>query len=136
METPKPKAFTGARNAREIDNFLYQMERFFDATFQLDDQSKLRTIPLYLGDIPTLWWRRVAEDVARERRTAIGTWQEFKDELKKQFYPESATDEARAKLRHLKQTGTIREYVKEFTELLLEIPDMSESDVLFAFSDG
>jgi hypothetical protein len=78
----------------------------------------------------------VIEDVARERRIAITTWRGFKDELKKQFYPENATDEARAKLRHLKQTGTIREYVKEFTELLLEIPDMSDSDVLFSFTDG
>jgi hypothetical protein len=136
MEVPKPKAYNGERSAREIDNFLYQVERYFDATFQLDDASKLRTIPLYLGDIPTLWWRRVTEDVARERCTAITTWRGFKDELKKQFYPESATDEARTKLRHLKQTCTIREYVKEFTELLLEIPDMSDSDVLFSFTDG
>ena len=78
----------------------------------------------------------MTEDIARGRRAAIITWQGFKDELKQQFYPESATDEARAKLRHLKQSGTIREYVKDFTELLLEIPDMSDSDVLFAFIDG
>ena len=102
MEVPKPKAFNGARSAREIDNWLYQMERYFDATFQLDDATKLRTIPLYLGDVPTLWWRRVTEDVARGRRGAIATWQEFKGELKRQFYPESTMDEARAKLRNLK----------------------------------
>ena len=135
-EAPKPRTFNGARNAREIDNWLYQVERYFDAAFLLDEASKLRTIPLYLGDVPTLWWRRVTEDIARGRRAAIITWQGFKDELKRQFYPESATDEARAKLRHLKQGGTIREYVKEFTELLLEIPDISDSDVLFSFTDG
>jgi hypothetical protein len=136
MEAPKPKAYDGSRSARDIDNFIYHMERYFDATFMLDDGSKLRTIPLFLGDVATLWWRRICEDVARGRRAAVSTWQEFKAELKRQFYPEHATDDARRKLRRLKQTGTVRDYVKAFTELMLEIPDMTEQDALFAFEDG
>ena len=45
-------------------------------------------------------------------------------------------DEARGKLRRLTQKGSIREYVKEFSELLLEIPDVGEKDSLFSFMDG
>ena len=101
VDAPKPKLFDGSRSAKDIDNFLYHMERYFDATFMLDDATKLRTVPLFLGDIPTLWWRRVCDDVARDRRTAVGTWQDFKVELKRQFYPEHATDEARRQLRQI-----------------------------------
>ncbi|MFQ6642256.1 hypothetical protein Gotur_017581 [Gossypium turneri] len=36
-----------------------------------------------------------------------------------QFYPEYSEDEARAKLRRLTQRGTVREYVREFSELML-----------------
>ncbi|XP_057985426.1 uncharacterized protein LOC110653506 [Hevea brasiliensis] len=57
-------------------------------------------------------------------------------ELKKQFYPENAATEARARLRRLTQKGTIREYVKDFTEVLLEILDYSDLEALFAFKDG
>ena len=67
---------------------------------------------------------------------SIDTWEEFKADLKRQFYPENAEDEARGKLRRLTQKGSICEYVKEFSELLLEIPDMSEKDSLFSFMDG
>ena len=51
--------------------------------------------------------------------------------------PKDAVKEARAKLRHLQhKKGLLREYVREFQELLLEIPNMGEEDALFAFLDG
>ena len=40
------------------------------------------------------------------------------------------------KLRELKQTGSIRAYVKEFTILTLQIPQLTEDDMLFTFMDG
>lgn len=40
------------------------------------------------------------------------------------------------KLRKLKHEGSLREYVKEYSALLLEIPDMAEREALFGFLDG
>ncbi|KAF2282309.1 hypothetical protein GH714_044060 [Hevea brasiliensis] len=65
-----------------------------------------------------VWWRRRLLDIERGTCT-ISTWDDFKKELKKQFYPENAAHEARAKLRRLSHKGNIREYVKEFMETLL-----------------
>ncbi|GKF21193.1 putative retrotransposon gag domain, aspartic peptidase domain protein, partial [Tanacetum coccineum] len=42
----------------------------------------------------------------------------------------------RRRLRKLKQSGTIQEYVKEFTTLVLKIPELSDQDSLFYFLDG
>ncbi|KAK8586224.1 hypothetical protein V6N13_130745 [Hibiscus sabdariffa] len=39
-------------------------------------------------------------------------------------------------MRHIKQEGTIKEYVKEFSELMLEIPNLSQEDCLINFMDG
>ncbi|KAF2313961.1 hypothetical protein GH714_020949 [Hevea brasiliensis] len=81
-----------------------------------------------------VWWRRRMFDM--EKGTCcIKTWDEFKQELKRQLYPEHAADEARAKLRRLTQRGTIREYVKEFSEILLEIPEYPDQELLFFFKD-
>ena len=71
----------------------------------------------------------------------ITTWDGFKRELKRQFYPEDAANEARAKLRHLQHNeGPIREYIKEFQDLLLEIPSMGRKmysfTSLMAYVDG
>ena len=34
----KPKGFWGARNAKELENFLWDMERFFKAAYVPDDE--------------------------------------------------------------------------------------------------
>ncbi|PWA77883.1 hypothetical protein CTI12_AA219830 [Artemisia annua] len=44
--------------------------------------------------------------------------------------------EAKAKLRRLRHTGTITDYIKEFTTILLEIVDVPDQDALFYFKDG
>ena len=39
-------------------------------------------------------------------------------------------------MKRLKHTGSIREYVKEFSTLMLEISNMSEEELLFNFMDN
>ena len=100
-----------------------------------DEATKIQTATLYLTDTVMLWWRRRRTDIERGTCT-ISSFNEFKRELKRQFYPENVEDEARARLRRLKQSGSVRDYVKEFTTLVLEIPDLSNKDSLFYFIDG
>lgn len=66
----------------------------------------------------------------------MNTWEDFKKELKLQFLPKNVEYLARRSLKHFKHTGSIRDYVKQFTTLLLGITDMSEKDKLFLFMDG
>ena len=42
----------------------------------------------------------------------------------------------RQKLRELKHTDTIRDYVKQFVGLMLDICDMSKIDKIFGFVEG
>ena len=56
--------------------------------------------------------------------------------IKGQFYSEDVAYLARKNMKHLKHTGLIREYVKEFSMLMIEIPNMSEEELLFNFMDN
>nr|GEW99580.1 putative retrotransposon Gag domain, aspartic peptidase domain protein [Tanacetum cinerariifolium] len=104
INVSKPSSFVGKREARAVDDFLWEMKQ-------------------YLEDI--------------ERGTAtIDTWAEFVADFKKQFYPKNAKNEAKSQLCKLKQSGTIREYIKEFITLVLEIPELSDKDSLLYFLDG
>lgn len=67
---------------------------------------------------------------------SIDSWDDLKRELKNQFLPENVEFIARRKLRQLRQTGTVRDYVKQFSALMLDIRDMSEKDKLFYFIEG
>ena len=72
----------------------------------------------------------------RREECPVTIWDKFVGELRQQFKPEYAKDEARGKLRQLTQRRRMRDYCQEFSELLLMIPDMSERKVLFSFMDG
>ena len=65
----------------------------------------------------------------------IDTWADFKREIKKQFYLEDVGYIAHKKIKHLKHKGSIRDYVKEFSSLMLEAPEMNEKELLFNFMD-
>ena len=135
VEVPKPHSFGGNRDAKELHNYLWHMERYFEAIGLNDEATKVRTATLYLLDNATLWWRRKFVEMERGTCT-IDTWADFKREIKKQFYPEDVEYMARKKIKHLKHTGSIRDYVREFSSLMLEAPGMDEKDLLFNFMDN
>ncbi|KAJ9702781.1 hypothetical protein PVL29_004490 [Vitis rotundifolia] len=135
VEVPKPQGFSGKRDAKELDNFLWHMERYFEAIALIDEAAKVRTATLYLTDTTTLWWRRRFADMEKGICT-IETWEDFKREIKRQFYPEDVAYLARKNMRRLKHTSSIRDYVKEFSSLMLEIPNMTEEELLFNFMDN
>ncbi|MBA0660157.1 hypothetical protein Goklo_012206 [Gossypium klotzschianum] len=86
-------------------------------------------------DVDNFLWEIESMDKKHDG-DVIGTWEEFQRELKKQFYPQYAEKEARAKLHRLTQQGTVREYVQVFSELMLQISALSEKEVFYWFEDG
>ncbi|EOY14208.1 Uncharacterized protein TCM_033493 [Theobroma cacao] len=98
------------------------------------DDRRITVASMYLGDTALLWWRCRYDD--RLGGAPVRTWIDFQTELRKQFYPEYAMDEARGKLRRLVQKGDVREYVREFSELALQVGDLGEREALFTFMDG
>lgn len=63
VDALKPKKFKGARSAREVDNFLWEIEQYFHAMGIKDDDAMVNIASLYLTDIALLWLRRRSTDV-------------------------------------------------------------------------
>ena len=66
----------------------------------------------------------------------IETWKDFNREVKRQFYLDDMAYLARKNMRRLKHTSSICDYVKEFSSLMLEIPNMTDEELLFNFMDN
>ncbi|TXG63962.1 hypothetical protein EZV62_010956 [Acer yangbiense] len=113
----------------EVENFLFGLEQYFEVKGIRDDMTWITNPPTFLQESAQLWWRRKHSDTVHP----IRLWDDFKRKLKKQFSPTNAEKEARGRL---KQSRSIRDYVKEFTTLTLEIEDMSDKDSLFLFMNG
>ena len=56
--------------------------------------------------------------------------------FKEGVLPNNVIYEAKRMFRELKQKGSIRAYVREFTSLTLQIPNLMDEDMLFHFMDG
>ncbi|KAL6319937.1 hypothetical protein AAG906_037013 [Vitis piasezkii] len=67
VEVLKPQGFSGKRDAKELDNFLWHMERYFEAIALTDEAAKVRIATLYLTDNATLWWCWRFADIEKGR---------------------------------------------------------------------
>ncbi|KAK3030362.1 hypothetical protein RJ639_038318 [Escallonia herrerae] len=105
--------------------------RYFEVLDIDDEKEKVQTVVMYLNDIAALRWRRRYTDECDVKK-----WEKFKHELKRQFYLESIVDIAMINLQWLRKKGSIREYVKEYSALMLKIPEMSERQRLCFLVDG
>ncbi|XP_058225127.1 uncharacterized protein LOC131334220 [Rhododendron vialii] len=132
VKVPELKAFGGARNAKELENFLWDMEQYFSAARVLEADRVTITTMFLMGDAK-LWWRTRCEDSGHLK---IEQWDTLKKELKDQFLPCNSSWLARESLKQLKHTGSVRDYVKEFSSLMLDIKNMSEEDKVFNFMSG
>ncbi|KAL8124045.1 hypothetical protein AgCh_011887 [Apium graveolens] len=128
---PKLKAFSGSHSSKELENCLWDMEQYFKPA-HISVEAQVTIISMYLVEDAKLSWSTRMEDVSAGRVT-IATWETLKQELKDQFLPLNMAWVARKNLKVLKQSGSIRDYVKEFSSLLLDIKNMSEEDKLFNF---
>ncbi|KAA0042097.1 uncharacterized protein E5676_scaffold306G003620 [Cucumis melo var. makuwa] len=97
--------------------------KYFKATNTVTEEAKVTLTTIYLCEDAKLWWRSRYMDI-QEGHCTIDTWDVLKKELRSQFFPENVEILARRKLRDLKHTGKIREYVKQFAGLMLDIRDM------------
>ena len=61
VRIPEPKGFNGNRNAKELENFLWDIEQFFKAT-HVPDSEKISITSMYLTGDAKLWWRTRMED--------------------------------------------------------------------------
>ncbi|XP_070001952.1 uncharacterized protein [Nicotiana sylvestris] len=86
IEAPKPPVFKGVRDAQEVENFLCHLENYFRHNKVRDDEAKINTTVLYLSETAMLWWRRKMDNMDKGLGT-ISTWDQFKAEFKRQFFP-------------------------------------------------
>ncbi|PHT69505.1 hypothetical protein T459_24609 [Capsicum annuum] len=67
------KPFGGARSAKELENFLWDMERYF-STARVVEMDKLNITTMYLTGDTKLWWRTRNANDESASQPKIDTW--------------------------------------------------------------
>ena len=73
-DTTKPLKYGGKCEPKELDEFFWSMECYFNASQVKDDKTKVDTTVLYLCESAALWWRRKHGDIEKGLYT-IDTWE-------------------------------------------------------------
>ncbi|KAE8703426.1 hypothetical protein F3Y22_tig00110469pilonHSYRG00022 [Hibiscus syriacus] len=73
----------------------------------MENAKKVSIVSVYLSEVALMWWRRRCNNV-KHGNAAIETWQEM----------------------------SLREHVRKFVELKLQVPNWSEEEGFFTFIDG
>ncbi|KAL2235789.1 UNVERIFIED_CONTAM: hypothetical protein Sindi_1311100 [Sesamum indicum] len=63
LRIPEPKAYGGAQDAKEVENFLFDMEQYFLAANVEDEVRKVSTATMYLTGDAKLWWRTIYTEI-------------------------------------------------------------------------
>ncbi|XP_057964296.1 uncharacterized protein LOC131155282 [Malania oleifera] len=134
-KVPEPKSFGGTRDAKELDNFFFDMEHYFTCSRVDLEVDRVNMATVYLVGDAKLWWRTKWNDI-QHNRCVINTWEGLKHALNAQFYSENVEYIAKCKVMELQQTGSLRSYVREYQALMLDIVYMTESDKLIHFLRG
>ncbi|KAA0063712.1 uncharacterized protein E6C27_scaffold329G002350 [Cucumis melo var. makuwa] len=88
VKISEPKPFCGARDAKALENYIFDLEQYFRATNTVTEEAKVTLATMHLSEDAKLWWRSRFVDM-QEGRCAIDTWDALKRELRSQFFPEN-----------------------------------------------
>jgi hypothetical protein len=125
----EPDIYDGARDASIIDSWTKSIERYAEFHGLDDNQAGLLAITLLRGRADA-WYRSVESS---EENVPV-SWLFLKRELIGFFRPDNSVRIARDKLATLVQTGSLAEYINDFLNIKLEIPNMTEEEAVDKFT--
>jgi len=126
--------FDGARDRKVVDAWLAEMEDYLHAA-KVGRHSAVELAQSYLKGYASTWWRTVRQE---EGKTHGYTWEFFKERVELEFFPKNFDYISRCKLRDLVNANNdnLRQYVRAYSELMLEIKNMHELDRVCHFVMG
>ncbi len=134
FQPAKPGNFDGARDRKVVDAWLAEMDDYLHAA-KVGRHSDVELAQSYLKGYAATWWRMMRQE---EGKNHGYTWDFFKERLESKFVPRNFDFISRCKLRDLVNSTNenLRQYVRAYSKLMLEIRHMHELDHVCQFVMG
>lgn len=131
LRTGKPDKFDG----KHVRSWITSIENVFSTLpEQPTEIAKVKYAISFMSGEALQWWELMIIN-----QVVLNSFEDFKTELLKHFEPINRELNARKMLSELKQMGkfsSVREYNKEFSKWLLQIPTMAIAEQIFHYSQG
>lgn len=130
-KVPDPPTYDGSSKANEIEVWKFLLLQYFLATGIEDQIAQVNLASTLLRGNAALWFiSHYSADARPESFEALTR------ALTDQFGDKDAVKKARDQLCALRQTKSARVYTNKFRQLLIQIPDIGDSDVLDKYIRG
>ena len=138
VKPKQPERYDGETGDSEqrysVHDFLFSLDNYFDLSSERNEQKKAAFAVSCLGGRARSFWR----DHTRTMNPATMTYAAFQQIMRTQYGGAKSEYVLRAELRKLRQTGTMRDYVADFTRLdsMIRTEPLSNGDRIYQFLDG
>ena len=130
-----PRAFAGDKDTDSLGSWLFTMNTYLTLMGVVEDRKQILLAGTYLTGPALTWYRAVcSEEAAAGAR--VTSWAVFQQELKLNFCPTNTVKLARDRFSRLYQREGLRDYIREFRTITLDIPSMAEDEKLDKFVRG
>lgn len=128
--------YKGTCNALAIMDLEQGLDDLFSLNPNFSEAQKLVIAYRQLEDSGQTWIRKKRQEGDNNHFLAITTFTDFKRKLRNEFWPVDAIKKARLALIHLQQRTSFDDYNTRFQKLVMQIPDITESEKLDKFRNG
>lgn len=137
LKPEKPSLFYGAAN-ESIDNWLFELEVWFDAVAVTDEQhqARIRFTRAQLRGAASAFIKHLDDIQSDAAQIDALTWDQFKTILLDRFRPVASSKLARYQLNNLKQNSSVEAYCQQFLQIISLIPNMTEEESVDRFIMG
>ena len=130
---PTPQRFSGVtKYGVSVETWLFQVEHFNKQT-KMPPQDWVGYAGSLLTDAAATWWRFRCQ---RRGPDDFGTWLDFSAEARQAFAKVNSEQEAAYNVSRLIQRRDVQDYINQFRNYCLEIPDMQEPEQKRRFIAG
>ncbi|CAA0808190.1 Unknown protein, partial [Striga hermonthica] len=128
----KPRITLSTFTGSDPDAWLNRAVQYFELN-ETDGPDRVRYAAYYLDGEANVWWQWLTR-IYRKRQQII-TWDVFERELLTRFGTSDFHNYNEA-LTRIRQTSSLREYIREFERLACRVRDWPEKALVGAFIDG
>jgi len=134
FQPAKPGNFDGARDQKVVDAWLAEMDDYLHAA-KVGRHSAVELAQSYLKGYAATWWWTVKQEEGKDHGYM---WEFLKERLESEFVPRNSDYISKCKLRDLVNATNenLRQYMRAYSELMLEIRHMHKLDRVCQFVMG
>ena len=126
VQARTPAAYGGEEFKFPVRRWVRQMNQYFTVT-RTAEELRVELAANFLIDAASAWFE------VNHAELVLRTWPEFCQAICAHFAPLDSHEAARQKLWHTRQHRSVSEYIRDYMEVVLDIPDISEAEKLDRF---